>query len=100
MISFDDISIFSRDITIYNVYALTAEQSESSNEILLNEDTCKAEWLATFDFATGFASALLSYGGYQEAFVTKVNSSHDIWNDKDIAIDEEIIWQGTVNSKD
>ena len=96
MISFDDISIFCRDIVFYNVYALTAEDG-NSNDIMLNEDNCKAEHINNFDFATGFASALLSCAGYVEAFVTKITSSHDIWNDKDMEFDENIIWQGTVN---
>lgn len=96
MIKFDDITVYSRDKVVYNVYGV----DNFNDEIVLTEKDCYASSLHSFDFATGFASALLSYEIVKHVFITKITISYNIWGlQSEDEVTEDIVWQGSVNPK-
>lgn len=97
MINFDNISVYTNESVFYNIYAVTKE--ECSDDVTLNEDNCFADCVTNFDFALGFAAALLSYCFVSDVFITEVHEYHNPWQqeDQDLGSYERIIWQGSVS---
>ena len=96
MINFDNITVYVGSKTFYNVYG---SQDNPEDGIMLTEDNCFGSNMSSFDFATGFAAALLSAEVVNHTFITKVTCTYNVWgNDSEDKIDEEIIWQGSNSS--
>lgn len=94
MKSFDNITVFTNEDITYNIYGIN---EINSFDITLSEEHRLADELYNFNFAVGFAAALLNYCNLTDVFITEVHTYHNIWtDDKDPDPVEKIIWSGSI----
>lgn len=99
MIDFSNITVYTNETVYYNIYAVSSY--DQNDDITLSEENCVADNVSKFDFAMGFAAALLSYSFASDVFITEVHDYYNTWGEsEDAGSYERIIWQGSVNSGD
>lgn len=95
MIDFSNISVYTNEAVYYNIYAVSSY--DQNDDITLSEENCVADNVSRFDFAMGFAAALLSYSFVSDVFITEVHDYYNPWGEsEDTGSYERIIWQGSV----